>query len=178
MFGSFSWSDFLSAALWIVGGYYAVAIPALYYRVLVEKLRGNTPKTPDEQLTQKKSYGGLMGCVKSDLQPSRQTVEALDVEISTPPSKESFDSQQFDDLLSAPNTAALLGEIKVVAKVNQENNNSKEEILSVLQTLLSSHAHLNDTQRQLVSEFISQQYQTQCSMQFAGHELESLWPKE
>jgi hypothetical protein len=176
MFSSISWSEFINAALWLVGVYYTVSIPFLYRKEIFQRLTSHNSSNPESIDEPVHGFDSLMGRVSPGQVPNKRTVTADEILIESQASNDSFETEQFDDISSDKIIAELLTEIKVLAKVNKESDPKLDEILSTLSDLLFNYSHVSQSTRTTINQFISEQYKTQCGISLAEDDLKTIWP--
>jgi hypothetical protein len=175
MFKSISWQEFIHASLWVIGIYYLLAIPVLYWRDIVQILKGRMETRAEEEPDAINGQENLMGDIKPSAKPNRQTTTAEDIVFSSSATNKSFEQEQADDIVSNRIIAELLDEIKILAQVHASSKATKEEVLSVLTDLLSNYSQASSSERDLINNHIRDQYLGQCSIELFKQEVESCW---
>lgn len=187
MFNSISWEEFLSAIGVIVGGYYAITTLLLYSEEIKSifsqrqrKVIGND--TSDDQNDSNESID-LMGSVKYETAvnvPHEKVVESE--EINAQPLKEIEDAideviVNTPDVLIAKSVAELLREIRAV--ITELSQGSREEIISIYQSLLQRYPQLTGTNYQEeISQFIYDSLSTNTTHSFTLDEIKSWWTED
>jgi hypothetical protein len=176
MFKTISWPEFISAASWLVGAYYAVSIPWLFHREIIQFLKGRNKASDESDHELISNPENLMGDAKPSEIPKKQTADAEDITISASVSKQSFEEEHEDEILSNRVIADLLGEITILAKVHADSKSLIDEIRSALIDLLSNYSQTNLSERNLIGKHIAAQYASQCSIDLSTQEIKSCWP--
>jgi hypothetical protein len=175
MFKSISWQEFIHAALWVIGIYYLLAIPVLYWRDIVQILKGRMEPRAEEEREVINGQENLMGNIQPSAKPNRETTSAEEIVFSPSVTNKSFDQEQADDIVSNRIIAELLDEVKILAQVHASSKATKEEVLSVITDLLSNYSQISSFEKDLINNHIQDQYSGQCSIELFKQEVESCW---
>lgn len=173
MFESISWQEFFNAGLYCVGGYYAVAVPLLYHEeiVLAIRRRGSSEAFIPDAL----SPGSMMGTVRPDRPSSKQTVASDRVFVAAAPSKEAFEKEQRETLLSDGAIQEVISEIDGLIAITVDYRFDKSKVLEFIGNVFLKFSLLPGSQRESVNDYIIREFDQKCQIRFDQETLQQLW---
>ena len=188
MFESISWLEFISIVATLTGGYYVISTLLFYSteitNIFTQKKPNLTFSKPTRDQNDLKEPNSLMGGVRYESHeqhnvPREEQIE-IDVLIVAPlngteePITVSCEDSPEGKL--AQTVSTLFDEIKSLIEII--SSGSRDECVTLFQTLLSNYPQLTSTESQaVINRFIYDQFKKHCEFHFEPNEINSWWPQ-
>jgi hypothetical protein len=173
MFESISWQEFFNAGLYCVGGYYGVAVPLLYHKEIVLGIRRGGSQEASSTATT--PTGSMMGTVRPDRPTNKQTITSDHVILAGVPSKEVFEAEQRETLLSDTAIEDVIAEIDGLIKITVDYNFDKTKVREFIGNVFLKFSMLSGSQRESVNSYIIREFESKCKIRFDLDTLQELW---
>lgn len=186
MFNSISWQEFFYAAAFVIGGYYFITTLLLYSGEITNIFKQKKPDLTKEKIQRHQTRSNesidLMGAVRYEAPrelnvPREEQISSE--EISPLPSTVPEEAIEVAKGTSPEEILALsVNEVKdgIKAIATSDPDCTKEDFITLLQTLLSHYSQLRDTiYRADIHEFIMESCRNNFVFEIQPNEIISLW---
>ncbi len=184
MFESISWQEYLSVISLLIGGYYLVTTLLLFSseitNIFKQKQFGTSVGETIQYQSESNGTDDLMGKVRYESQELQNVPREEKVEVEqlafTANEVEEEPIEVFDELEDSRKKSKQNIEEEVDALTQIVSGNSKEEVVSLLQSLLSRYAQLIGTPYQKeINQIIYNSFTAQSEFQIELSEINSWW---
>ena len=188
MLESISWQEFISIVAILIGGYYLISVLLFYSaeigNIFNQKKLNHTLSKPTRDQNDSKESNALMGGVRYESReqqnvPREEQIEADDLVVAPLIETEESIAVSFEDSPEGKlvqTVSGLYDEIKSLIEII--SSGTREECVTLFQTLLSNYPQLTSTGSQdVINRFIHDQCKKHCEFHFELNEINSWWPQ-
>lgn len=188
MLESISWQEFISIIATLTGGYYVISTLLFYSAeisyIFKQKKLNLTFSKPTRDQNDSNESNDLMGRVRYESHEQQNVPREDQIEIddlilapfngADEPITVSYEDSPEGKLVQTVST--LFEEIKSLIEII--SSGSRDECVTLFQTLLSNYPQLTDTESQgVINRFIYDQCKKHCEFQVDLNEINSWWPQ-